>query len=165
MSKGENVPEITEVPLPGVGVRHEFTSSLGQRIAVVSHRGGRRDIAVYRRDDPDACASVLELDADDAAALSTVLGAPQLAATVTAMQQLEGLALDWLTLGPSSPAAGRTIGEGEYRSRTGSSVVAVVRGAETVPAPGPEFRLEAGDVVVAVGTADGLTQLRELLRS
>ena len=155
---------ITEVPLPGVGVRHEFTSSTGDRLAVVSHRNGRREIAVYRRDDPDACRTVLELDADDAAALGTVLGAPQMAATLTAMQQLEGLAVDWLPIADASPAAGRTIGDGAYRSRTGASIVAVVRDRETTPAPGPDFVLAPGDVAVAVGTADGIAQLGELLR-
>jgi K+/H+ antiporter YhaU regulatory subunit KhtT len=34
-----------------------------------------------------------------------------------------------------------------------------------VPAPGPEFAFEAHDVVVAVGTPDGLAQLRSLLSS
>ena len=32
--------KITEVQLPGVGVRYEFTSARGERIAVVAHRGG-----------------------------------------------------------------------------------------------------------------------------
>jgi TrkA domain protein len=158
------MPEITEVALPGVGVRHEFMSSNGQRIAVVSHRGGRREISVYRRDDPDACSAMLELDVGDAAALSTILGAPQMAATATAMQQVEGLALDWLTVGTGSPAAGTTIGEGGYRERTGASIVAVVRGGDTIPAPGPDFALTPGDVAVTVGTAESLDQLRQLLR-
>lgn len=159
------MPEINEVALPGVGVRHEFVASNGQRVAVVSHRGGRRDISVYRRDDPDACTAVLELDEGDAAALGSILGAPQMAPAVSAMQHVEGLALDWLTVGGDSPAAGRTIGEGGYRDRTGASIVAVVRGRDTIPAPGPDFVLEAGDVAVTVGTEESLTQLRRLLRA
>lgn len=67
--------EFTETPLPGVGVRHEFTSGAGRRVAVVSHRSGRRELALYRRDDPDACRTILELDADDAATLAQILGA------------------------------------------------------------------------------------------
>ena len=39
----------------------------------------------------------------------------------------------------------------------------MLRDATTIPAPGPEHRFEAGDVVVAVGTPDGLAQLRTLL--
>lgn len=159
------MPEITEVPLPGVGVRQEFISSTGQRVAVVSHRSGRRELFVYRRDDPDACTNVLELGADDAATLSSVLGAPHMAATATAMQRLEGLALDWLSVDETSPATGRTIGAGQYRSRTGASIVAVIRDQETIPAPGPDFVFAAGDVAVAVGTTEGLAQLHDLLRA
>jgi TrkA domain protein len=162
--EGVVMPKITEIPLPGVGVRHEFTSSNGQRVAVVSHRTGRQEISLYGGEDPDACTTVLELDSDDAAALAGVLGAPQVAAAVTAMQRIEGLAIDWLTVTDGSPAAGATIGAGEYRSRTGASVVAVLRLNETYPAPGPDFALVAGDVVVAVGTPEGLGQLRTLLR-
>jgi TrkA domain protein len=157
--------EITEVSLPGVGVRHEFAASSGQRIAVVSYRTGRRELAVYRRDDPDSSSTVLELDDDDSTTLSTLLGAPHLAASLSAMQQLEGLALDWLTVDEASPAAGSTIGDGQYRTRTGSSIVAIIRDRETIPAPGPDFQFATGDIAVAVGTADGLLTLRELLRA
>lgn len=159
------MPDITETVLPGVGLRHEFTSSSGQRVAVVTHRGGIREIAVYRRDDPDACTTVLELDDDDVATLGNILGVPQMAAAADAMQRLEGLALDWLAVAATSPAVGTTIGEGAYRSRTGASIVAVIRGRDTIAAPGPSFALAADDVVVAVGTPEGLADLRSLLRS
>ena len=66
--------EIAETMLPGVGVRHEFTTSGGERVAVLTHRNGRREIAVYGRADPDACRTVLHLDADDARSLAEVLG-------------------------------------------------------------------------------------------
>ncbi len=120
--------DIIETALPGVGVRNEFASSTGQRVAVISHRNGHREISVFRREDPDACINVLSLDADDAAALGTVLGAPQLAATFATMQQLEGLAIEWLTVTEASPAVHATIADGQYRTRTGASIVAVVRG-------------------------------------
>ena len=51
-----------------------------------------------------------------------------------------------------------------YRTRTGSSIVAVIRDGQSVPAPGPEFDLLAGDVIVAVGTVDGLASMRGLIR-
>ena len=63
-----------------------------------------------------------------------------------------------------SPAAGATIGDGMYRTRTGSSIVAIIRDGESIPAPGPEFSMVAGDVIVAVGTVDGLTAMRDLIR-
>ena len=155
--------EVTEVSLPGVGVRHEFTASSGERVAVVSHRGGWRDIVVYGREDPDACSTVLRLDADDTQTLAELLGAVHVAEALVALQRVQGLALDWFTVPPGSAAVGRTIGEGAYRTRTGASIVAVVRRDSTVPAPGADFVFEPGDVAVAIGTTDALARLRELL--
>ena len=157
------MPDVTEVRLPGVGVRHEYTTAAGERVGVLTHHSGRREVLVYDRDDPDRCRAVLHLSADDTRTLAELLGAPHVSEALTSVQRIEGLAIDWLTLPPGSPFVGATIGEGEFRSRTGASIVAVVRGEQTIPGPGPDHRFEAGDVAVAVGTRQGLAQLRVLL--
>ncbi len=153
--------DIEETLLPGVGVRHEFTTSGGERVALVTHRTGRRELAVYDRTDRDVCRTVLHLSVEDAAALTEVLGANHVSETVRRVQRLEGVAIDWVTV--AGGGAGRTIADGAYRTRTGASIVAVVRGDATVPAPGPDEHLHDGDVVVAVGTPEGLESLRMLL--
>ena len=157
--------EIAETPLPGVGVRHEFTTADGERLAVLTHRNGRREIAIYDRGDPDACSTVLHLSPGDTRTLAEVLGASPVSEAVSAVQRLEGVAMDWITIPDASAMVGTSIAEGTLRTRTGSSIVAVVRGAETIAAPGPEHRFAAGDVAVAVGTPEGLSQLRDLLVS
>lgn len=157
--------DVTETVLPGVGVRHDLTTEEGERVGVLVHRSGRREVLLYREDDPDTCAATVSLSSDDSRTLAEMLGASQISSAVTAVQQhIEGLAIEWLEIDPGSPAVGTTIGQGMYRTRTGASIVAVVRGDTSVPAPDPEFSFEAGDVVVAVGTAENLTQLRSLLR-
>lgn len=155
--------EVTETQLPGVGVRHEFTTAAGERLAVISHRTGRREISVYDRADPDACSTVLHLNLDDTRTLAELLGASSVSEAVGAVQRVEGVALDWILIPTDAPQTSATIGERRLRTRTGASVVAVVRKGTTLPAPGPEVRLEPGDVVVAVGTPDGLRQVRDLL--
>lgn len=67
--------EVTETQLPGVGVRHEFTTVAGERVVVLSHRTGRRELAVYDRVDPDACTTALHLSPDDTRTLAELLGA------------------------------------------------------------------------------------------
>jgi TrkA domain protein len=157
--------EVTETRLPGVGVRHEFTTTRGEHIGVLALRSGWHEVVRYDRADPDASATLLRLSPDDSRTLVEMLGGSRVSEAVSVVQQqVEGLAIDWLTVTPESQAVGSTIGEGQFRSRTGASIVAVVRGDTTVPAPGPEFRFEPGDVAVAVGTRDGLAQLRDLLR-
>lgn len=158
--------EVTETQLPGVGVRHDFRTSHGDRVGVLFHRGGRREILVYDREDPDTCRTVLHLGSDDARTMAELLGATHVSESVAAVeQQIEGIAIDWLRVPGGSSFVGATIGDGQFRTRTGVSVVAVVRGDRTFPAPGPEFAFEADDVAVGVGTPEGLSQLRELLRT
>jgi TrkA domain protein len=158
------VPEVRETKLPGVGVRHEFMTAGGERLAVLSHRSGRREVVVYGAEDPDAATTVLHLDRDDTRTLSELLGATQVSEALTAVQQqLEGLAIDWIAIGPESPMSGATIADGAFRTRTGASIVAVIRNDTTIPAPGPEHEFKAGDVAVAVGTPEGLAQLRDLI--
>ena len=158
------MPEVSETPLPGVGVRHEFTTVDGERVAVLTHRTGRREIAVYDRRDPDACTTVLHLSHDDTRTLAELLGASPVSEAVAAVQQrLEGLAIDWVAVPAGSRFVGLTIAEGAFRTNTGASIVAVVRGKVTMPAPGPDHRFEGGDVAVAVGTPEGLAELRALL--
>ena len=157
------MPEVTEIRLPGVGVRHEYTTAEGERVGVVSHRSGRREIVVYDREDPDRCKSVLHLSPDDTQTLAELLGAPHLSEALASVQRVEGLAIDWITVAPGSRFVGSTIGDGQFRTRTGASIVAVVRRDTPLPSPGPDHRFDAGDVAVAVGTQEGLAQLRALL--
>lgn len=158
--------EVTETQLPGVGVRYEFTTGNGDRVGVLHHHSGRREIVVYDADDPDVGRSVLELDREDCHTISDLLGASQVTEALQAVQQrVEGLTLEWIEIPSKASIAGCSIGQGELRSRTGASVVAVIRGDSSEPAPGPDFVLQGGDVVVAVGTAEGLELLRQALRS
>ncbi|MEZ5320509.1 MAG: cation:proton antiporter regulatory subunit [Microthrixaceae bacterium] len=157
------MPEIQETMLPGVGVRHEFTTTGGERLALLTHRTGRRELAVYSRSDPDACRTVFHLSPEDTTALGELLGLSHVSQTVREVQQLEGVAIDWIDVPAGSPYAGSTIGDARLRSETGVSIVAIVRDGVTVAAPGPDDDLATGDTLVGVGTLDGLQHLRGLL--
>lgn len=156
--------DVREVRLPGVGVRHEFTTSSGGVIGVLQHHDGRHDVMVYDAADPDRCSSILHLTDVDTRTLSELLGAAHITEGLGAVQhEVDGLLIEWIALPGSSPAAGVSIGDGMYRTRTGASIVAVMRRGTSIPAPGPEFALQGDDTVVAVGTAEGVATLRELL--
>ena len=153
--------QVTETQLPGVGIRYDFTTTSGDVVGVLCHHSGRREIVVYDREDPDRAYSALSLTPDEAHTVAEVLGATQVSEALGAIQQrIEGLALEWIEVNEDSPMAHRTIGDGELRARTGASVVAVIRGATSEPAPGPDFVLEPGDVAVTVGTTEALEAIR-----
>ena len=158
--------DIQEVKLPGVGVRYEFETAEGNRIGVISHRSGLREVYASKREDPDEFRRLLGLSPDDARTLAELLGATRVAEQLADLQQrIEGLAIDWLPIRADSAYAGRPVGDTQMRSRTGVSVVAIVRGEDAVPAPGPEVRVESGDYLVVVGTARGIEEAVALLRS
>lgn len=156
--------EVRETKLPGVGVRHDFVTTEGERIGVLVHRTGRRELLLYDRDDPDACRYVLHLDSDDTRTLAEVLGASRVSEALTDLQQeVEGLTIDWITVEDGSAAAGQRLRDAALRARTGVSIVAVLRDGQTIPSPGPDFVLVGGDTAVTVGTAEGTQELVGLL--
>ncbi len=156
--------EVRETKLPGVGVRHEFTAEDGIDVAVIVHHDGRREMVAYDNDDPDACHSLVSLSEPDSKTLGQLLGISPVTENVTDIRQMiEGLALDWTQVSADSEAAGLPIGHGEFRTKTGASIVAVIRNDVPVPSPEADFVLAGGDVVVAVGPTDGLTTLRSML--
>ncbi|MEQ8843075.1 MAG: TrkA C-terminal domain-containing protein [Acidimicrobiales bacterium] len=156
--------EVQETKLPGVGVRHEFRAADGRDLAVIVHHDGRRELIAYGTDDPDACTSLVSLSESDTHTLGEILGVSHVTEKVTeVLQDIEGIAIDWTQVAEKSSFAGRTIGEGQFRSTTGTSIVAVIRDHVPVPAPDADFVLAGGDVVVAVGPHAGLNHLHTLL--
>jgi len=160
------VAQVRETKLPGVGVRHDFTAATGAEIGVIVHHDGRREILLYDdRDDVDASSSVIQLSPLDARTMSEVLGASQVTEVVEAVQQhIEGLAIEWITVPANSLAITTSIGGARYRSKTGASIVAVIRDHQSIPAPGADFRMAVDDVIVAVGTVEGVAALRQIIR-
>ena len=157
--------EVRETILPGVGVRHDFTTTEGRDLGVVVHHDGRREIVLYDQDDPDACLPLVSLSSDDTQALAEILGVNVVSEVVAeARQEFGGMSLDWVEIGDGSACAGSTIGDGEYRSRTGASIIAVIRNLRPIPSPGPDFALFPGDIAVIVGDTDEVETLRASLR-
>ena len=156
--------DVEETPLPGIGLRHDLVTEEGLRIAVISQRTGARNIVLYDRDDPDATAATVELTGEESEVLAELLGAPRVIERLSRLrEQVAGLATEGVPIQPGSPYVGATLGDTAIRSRTGASVVAVLRGDEMVASPTPDFRFQAGDRLIVVGTETGVTAVGRLL--
>ncbi|MFI9404432.1 cation:proton antiporter regulatory subunit [Nocardia sp. NPDC052316] len=150
--------------LPGIGVRKDFEVRSGRRIGVVAHRDGDIDLIVSKLEDPDACAAQIPLSTDEAAVLANLLGAPQLVSKLNdEHSDLPGITTRQLPIGDDSPYSGRTLGETAMRTRTKVSIVAAMRAGQLHPSPGPDFTFTSGDVLVVVGTPDGLDAAAKIL--
>lgn len=160
------MPKIRETTLPGVGVRHEFKTEAGDHLGTITHRGGERDLLIFDRKDPDACATVLRLQEEDSRTLTELLGGSQVEQNQDTVQQtVGGLVLDWLPITGTWSCANCSIGDTGLLERTGVTIVAVMRDGTVTPAPGPQFPLQPDDMAVVVGTSEGIAQARALLRT
>jgi TrkA domain protein len=156
--------KVDVTPLPGIGTREDFVTHAGRRVGVIVHRDGKYELLVSAQDDPDRCVASTQLTSEEASTLANLLGAPQLVAQLADQQRdLTGITTQQLHVLPGSPYDGRRLGDAALRTRTSASVVAVVRAGTVHPSPGPDFPFEGGDLVVIVGTADGLSAAAEIL--
>ncbi|MGI9017956.1 MAG: cation:proton antiporter regulatory subunit [Euzebya sp.] len=157
--------EYEEARLPGVGVRHDFVTGNGRRLGVITHHNGRKDLLVYSENDPDACSEVVSLNTEESTALTEILGGSKVHATLASLQQqVEGLTIDWLHVADSWWAVGRSIADTELRRRTGVSIVAVIHDGATLPSPEPDEAVSDDDILVVIGTPDGIPRAIDLLR-
>ena len=155
--------EVERTALPGIGLRHEFVTEKGQHAAVVSHVSGRRDVVLYRPHDPDTVLATLSLSPDEANGLAELLGTARIVERLADLQrQVVGLSTVQVPIIAGSPYDGRPMSDTRARTRTGASIVAVIRAGGIIGSPRPDFVFHAGDLVVVVGTADGAQATADL---
>ncbi|MFM9662745.1 cation:proton antiporter regulatory subunit, partial [Streptomyces scabiei] len=58
---------------------------------------------------------------------------------------------------------GRVLGDTRMRTETGVSIVAVLRRAQAIPSPTPDFRLAGGDTLIVIGTREGVESAAAIL--
>ncbi|AXK33351.1 potassium transporter TrkA [Streptomyces armeniacus] len=151
--------------LPGVGVQYDIATRAddSRHISVVVHQDGRRFLGFYDPEDPDACQATVALDPDEAAALAELV-APGDTTSRWGGDEIDlDLVTERIAVSARSPYRCRPLGDTQARSRTGASIVAVLRRTGAYPSPAPDFRLEAGDTLVVVGTREGVDDLTQLI--
>ncbi len=152
--------DLVETLLPGVGIRYELATAQGVRLGVVVRREGSVEINTYDVSDPDSAQSVFHLTAEEANTLADVLGAPRLAERFADLsREVPGLKSGRFSLRAGTPYVDRPLGDTQARTRTGCSIVAVVRDNDVVTSPAPSEVLRADDVLVVIGSEQGLSEL------
>ncbi|MEU4094609.1 TrkA C-terminal domain-containing protein [Streptomyces sp. NPDC026673] len=153
---------MSTTPLPGIGVRYDLTTRDRRHLSVVAHRDGTRTVNVYRADDPDACAQSLRLNGAEAMSLIDALMPTHHSPNLLHTTDL-GLVAERIELSATSHWNGRLLGETRMRTDTGASIVAVLRRADAIPSPAPDYRLAGGDTLIVIGTREGIEAAAAIL--
>ena len=155
---------INEQDLPGIGRRYEIIAARGQRVVLIIHHSGRRDLYVMdrHREDPTC---VVELTDDQARRIGAILGGAFFKpAVVEEIERIVGeFVVDWVTLSEDAAAVGRSIADLEVRRQSGMTVIAIVRGKKSITGPDPREVLAAGDRLVVVGRREDLPRFVDLV--
>lgn len=156
---------IHEADLPGVGRKFWLHTHTEEKITILRHSTGKREIYSFLKGEefPSRC---IELTEEEARQIGAVLVGEIHPKTVERLDVvLKDLIIDWVKLEPGCPAAGKRIGDLQVRKRTGVSIVTIIRGEETIPAPGPEEVLQVEDVLLVVAHgANAMKAFRQLLK-
>ncbi|WP_227376332.1 cation:proton antiporter regulatory subunit [Haladaptatus halobius] len=155
---------VYEADVPGVGKKFEIDLDDENRLIILIHHDGRRE--VYHRLGEDADSEKLfSLTGKQARQVGSILeGAyfqPVELDEVTV--PLGDAIIEWTEIPSASDIVGKTLQSLNLRHRTGVSVIAIQRGEETVPNPNPEETIQTDDILVTIGTRDEQAVLSELV--
>jgi TrkA domain protein len=118
----------------------------------------------YDPHDPERVEHTVTLSQSEARLVGQLFDVPVFLDEVTELSRgLDGVLSVRIPIVTDSPYCGRRLGDTRARTRTGASIVAVVRDGRAIPSPTPDFAFQAGDAVVAVGDDAAMTALRDLL--
>lgn len=157
--------EIQETRLPGVGTKFTFRLDRGERIAVIQHTDGTRELYYFARGNDAEPRSVIRLDDDDARHLGAILGgAYERPKIVEELEMALGeLQIEWIAVPDTSPSIGKTLAECGFRAKTGVTVIAILREPEPVSGARPEDVIQRGDTLVTVAKAGDYSAFRKML--
>lgn len=119
---------ISETYLPGVGRKFQVETLRGDRLVIVIHDDGDREIYHFERKNLERPASVITLNDGEARQIAGIVGGLSYVpkALPNAEVVLDDLVLDWFTIEPGAACVGKTIRELEVRTVTGASIVSLV---------------------------------------
>lgn len=157
--------DVREHDLPGVGKKFAVVTNDSDRLTIIIHNSGHREIYFFERGE-DYPAYALRMEDGEARKLGAILGGAFFQPVVAESMEmvLDQLSVEWMKVGAGSPLSGKSLLEAAVRERTGASVIAILRGGKALPNPQPDERIAAGDTLMVVGDREQVGRFGDLLR-
>lgn len=157
---------VYEADIPGVGKKFELELDDEERLVVVTHHDGKREVYFRPSEDADS-QRLFGLTSTQARELGAILEGTyfQPVALDEIQVPLGESLIEWTKVEDESPLVGETLRKTNIRKQTGVSVIAVQRGEQTFANPDPDFAIEVGDIIVTLGTRDQHAEFKRLFVS
>lgn len=154
---------VYESDLPGVGKKFEIELDEAERLVIVIHNTGKRE--VFLRVGEDDSEKLFDLSDRLARQVGSILeGAYFQPVTSDTTETMLGddSVLEWVKVASGSDIVGKTLEELDFRNKTGASVVSIQRDDETESNPGPETVIQADDTLIILGTREACREVEDL---
>ena len=157
--------DVREHDLPGVGKKFAVTTNDGDRMTIIIHNSGHREIYHFERGE-DYPSYAVRMEDAEARKLGAILGGAFFQPVVAESMEMvfDQLSVEWMKVGAASPLQGKSLLEAAVRERTGASIIAILRDGRAVPNPQPDERIAAGVTLMVVGDREQVGRFGDLLR-
>ncbi|PTM56625.1 cation:proton antiporter regulatory subunit [Desmospora activa] len=152
--------------LPGIGKKVSFITAEDQKIVLVIHHTGKRELYFFADLDEEDPEFTMDLTGEETRQLGAqLLGAAYQTVDMDRMKLFrKKMVLEWVTLSPVSPFSGKTIAEGQIRKRTGVTILGIIRGEDTIVSPPADTELRAGDTLMVAGANEQVVSFEAFCR-
>lgn len=157
---------IRETTLPGIGQKFEIKTRSGDKLVVIVHDDGRRELYHFYYNNPDDSISMISLDDNEARQVSAIIGGMVYKPKALESMEvaLDDVVLEWFKIEPGFGAIGKTIGELGIRQKTGASIMAVIGADHNKKInPGPDQRIETGMTLIVAGERPHIQAFKNLI--
>lgn len=153
---------IRESELPGIGRKFEIMTYTNEKIVIIIHDDGRREMYFYDDGNHEECISSVTFNDSEARNIAAILGGmiykPQALETIE--MAFDGLLIEWFKVEPAAPAIHQTIGKLDIRNKYNVTVIAILKkNMKKLLNPGPESVIDEGDTLVLSGERSELKKL------
>lgn len=157
---------VRETDLPGIGKKFHITTRSGDKLVVIIHDDGRREMYHFEYEDPDDSISMISMDDDEARVIAAIVGG--MTYVPKALEKVDmafdELIIEWYKMDSSYKAIGQSIGELDVRQNSGAMIIAVIEKNHTKHVnPGPDFVIPGESTLVVVGEREQQKLFKQIL--
>jgi TrkA domain protein len=145
---------IRESELPGVGKKFEAITKNKDKMVIVIHNNGRREVYYFDQDDYEEYTASATFDDSEARQIAAIIGGMTYKPTALESVELafDDLVIEWFKVESGATATNQSIGQLNIRKSYDVNVIAIVKqNNQKIHTPGPENLLEEGDMLIVSG--------------